>query len=84
MKLTQTIGGRGTVNMAEALIKGLIAAGVVEPGQIHVADPRRERCDEIHARCGSHLGHVFPDGPPEEGGLRYCMNSVALDLNAGE
>lgn len=58
-----------------SFVKPIVADHVVELTDVSHGMVRTE----VRSKFGdSHLGHVFPDGPRDRGGLRYCINSAAL------
>ncbi len=83
-----TCAGCGTVLFASdaKYNSGCGWPAFTKPADAETVEEKRDvsfgmiRTEVLCSACGGHLGHVFPDGPQEAGGLRYCINSASLDF----
>ncbi len=87
-----TCAGCGTVLFASGAKynSGCGWPAFTQPADSEMVQEKRDvshgmiRTEVLCSACGGHLGHVFPDGPQEAGGLRYCINSASLDFASDE
>lgn len=69
--------GTGWPSFTDAVTEGNVELRADDSHGMH-------RTEVVCKTCGGHLGHVFDDGPKEEGGKRFCINSCSLDFKEGE